>query len=227
MRKKWLLGLVAVGFSILPGESSAQSYVKLNGLYALAGIINPAVEFTLSPHSTFQTELVISPWNAVKHNGVNKPMLFGIFLNEYRYYFKQHNGGWYIGANFGMMAFNMTKPTFSNGKLGLKPNSSKGYGFMGGVVGGYEWRFKEKWILDAFFGFAYMNSHYNGYALVDGLVEGGHVYNRGEIIMTPHRSEQPEHPDPWNGSAEWLPNKIGLSIGIMINDPHKRKGKAQ
>ena len=43
MRKKWLLGLVAVGFSILPGESSAQSYVKLNGLYALAGIINPAL----------------------------------------------------------------------------------------------------------------------------------------------------------------------------------------
>ena len=34
---------------------SAQTYVKLNGLYALVGVVKPAVEFTISPKSTFQT----------------------------------------------------------------------------------------------------------------------------------------------------------------------------
>lgn len=41
--------------------------------------------------------------------------------------------------------------------------------------------------------------------------------------MNPHRPVPPEHPDPWNGSAEWLPNKIGLSIGLLICDPHRKK----
>ena len=71
-------------------QAQAQTYAKLNGLYALVGVINPAFEFTLSPKSTFQTELVISPWKEVGSNG--KHMLFGIFMNEYRRYFRQHNG---------------------------------------------------------------------------------------------------------------------------------------
>ena len=36
-------------------QTQAQTYAKLNGLYALVGVINPAFEFTLSPKSTFQT----------------------------------------------------------------------------------------------------------------------------------------------------------------------------
>lgn len=216
--------IVLLGGILLMAVSSvqAQIYGKLNGLYALAGVVNPAVEFRLSEHSTFQTEIVWSPWESVTYKGITGPMKFGIFMNEYRYYFRRHNSGWYVGGNVGMMAFNMTKPMFDGG-LRLKPNSSKGYGFMVGVCAGYEWIFREKWILDVYAGFAWMGSHYNGYALVDGLVEGGHVYNKGEIIMTPHRKDQPEHPDPFNGSSEWLPNKIGVSFGILLFDPHKRK----
>lgn len=70
-------------------------------------------------------------------------MLFGIFMNEYRRYFKQHNTGWYVGANVGMMAFKMSKPTFAGGKLGLQDRYSKGYGLMFGVCGGYEYRFAD------------------------------------------------------------------------------------
>lgn len=210
--------LCGVGLSTL----QAQHYVKLNGLYALAGVINPAVEFGLSKHSTFQTELVISPWRSITTNGVQRPMLFGIFMNEYRYYFKQSNSGWYVAGNAGLMIFNMTKPQFSGG-FGFKDTSAKGYGMMFGAAGGYEKKFKDKWILDAFFGWGYMLSHYNSYALVDGIVESGRVYNRGEIIMTPHRTVQPTPEDPFNGSAEWLPNKIGVSIGVLIFDPAKRR----
>lgn len=207
--------------------ASAQIYGKLNGLYALAGVINPAVEFRLSKHSSLQAELVYSPWDAIRFDGVNRPMKFLIYMTEYRRYFTETNHGWYVGANAGMMAFNMTKPMFTNGKFGFKPTSGKGYGFMLGVVGGYEWIFAKRWILDAYFGWAWMNSQYNGYALVDGVVEGGHIYNKGEVILTPGAKPWPEdaRKDPWNGSGEWLPNKIGVSFGVLLFDPHKQRNK--
>ena len=96
--------LAAAGILLSAQRSEAQTYVKLNGLYALVGVINPAVEFRLSPHSTFQSEFVCSPWH-------------------------------------------------------------------------------------------------------------------------PHRRDEPEHPDPFNGSGEWLPNKIGVSIGLMIFNPDKHRKK--
>ena len=154
---KWML-LAAAGILLSAQRSEAQTYVKLNGLYALVGVINPAVEFRLSPHSTFQSEFVCSPWKSIEHNGAHKPMIFGIFMNEYRRYFKRHNTGWYIGANAGMMAFKMSKPTFAGGKLGLQDRYSKGYGLMFGVCGGYEYRFADRWLLDVYFGWAYMAS---------------------------------------------------------------------
>lgn len=190
-------------------RSTAQIYAKVNGLYALVGVINPAVEFRLTDHSTFQTEFVYSPWQSINVDGNSKPMHFGIFLNEYRYFFREHNHGWYLGGNFGMMAFKMSKPYLHHGGIRLENRYSKGYGFLFGICAGYEYVFREKWILDAFFGWSYMTSFYNGYDL-DGTTQ-----------MNPHRPVQPVHPDPFNGSSEWYPNKIGLSIGLRIFDPAK------
>lgn len=224
MKKLILIILVLPVLAIKP--VAAQTYVKLNGLYALAGVINPAVEFPLSHRSTFQSEIVYSPWQSVTVKDITGPMTFGIFMNEYRRYFKEKNDGWYLGANGGIMVFNMTKPTLTGG-LGLASKSSKGYGFMFGLTGGYEWRFKEKWLIDVFFGWSFMSSYYNGYSLVDGLVESGQVYNKGEIIMTPHGHDDLEHPDPFNGSSEWLPNKIGVSIGLILFDPRKAEKRKE
>lgn len=44
-----------------------------------------------------------------------KHMLFAIFMGEYRRYFKEHNRGWYLGANIGMMAFDMSNLTSKGG----------------------------------------------------------------------------------------------------------------
>lgn len=195
-------------------KADAQIYAKLNGLYALVGVINPSVEFTLSPKSTFQTEIIYSPWQSIRHNGANKPMHFAIFMNEYRRYFRQHNSGWYLGANMGMMGFKMSKLEVVNHRLTLQNRYCKGYGFMLGISGGYEYQFAERWLLDVYFGWAYMLSWYNGYSL-DGTID-----------MTPHRPEQLDKPDPFNGSAEWLPNKIGVSIGFMIFNPAKKRRHA-
>lgn len=203
-----LICIVAVTFSV-NNSCMAQGYVKLNGLYALAGVVNPAVEFRLTNHSTYQAEVVYSPWQSV--NG--HPLHFGIFMNEYRYYFKESNHGFYAAGNVGMMAFKMSKPEIRNGKLRMQNRICKGNGFMFGLAVGYEYKFAKRWMLDVFFGYSFMESRYNGYTL------------DGEIYMEPHRPDwkQPKHPDPYNGSGEWLPNKIGVSIGVLLFDPAKHK----
>lgn len=201
--------LILFALSLPTQRLDAQIYAKLNGLYALVGVINPAVEFTVSPKSTFQTEIVFSPWKYVNDHGVDKPMKFGILMTEYRRYFKQHNRGWYLGANMGMMGFKMSKPQFSDGWF-LENRYSKGYGMMIGICGGFEYQFADRWLLDAYFGWSYMLSWYNGYSL-DGTID-----------LYPHRPVQPKKPDPFNGSHEWLPNKIGVSIGFMIFNPARR-----
>ena len=201
--------LILFALSLPTQRLDAQIYAKLNGLYALVGVINPAVEFTVSPKSTFQTEIVFSPWKYVNDHGVDKPMKFGILMTEYRRYFKQHNWGWYLGANMGMMGFKMSKPQFSDGWF-LENRYSKGYGMMIGICGGFEYQFADRWLLDAYFEWSYMLSWYNGYSL-DGTID-----------LYPHRPVQLEKPDPFNGSHEWLPNKIGVSIGFMIFNPARR-----
>lgn len=69
--KKLLFGIIA-SFALTPGlqmpSAAAQGYVKLNALYALAGVVNPAVEFAISPQPTLQTDI----------------MLFTTFMSEYR-----------------------------------------------------------------------------------------------------------------------------------------------
>lgn len=204
MKKSTRSFLIILFFIFSSLQLNAQRYVKLNALYAFAGVINPAVEFPISNKSTFQTEIVYSPWLSIHDNGYSKPMHFGIFMNEFRRYLKEHNQGWYCGLNAGMMAFSFSKPYFDNGKLKLNDGIEKGYGIMVGACVGYEYIFHEKWLLDAYFGWAYMNSMYNGYRM------------DGTIIMDPHRPEEPASPDPWNGSVEWYPNKIGLSIGYKF-----------
>lgn len=184
---------------------SAQTYVKLNGAYALVGVVNPQVEFKISSHSTCQAEVVYSPWQSI--NG--HPMKFGILQNEYRYYFKEHNHGIYIGANVAFKVFNMSKPMLHDWRIVFQDRYCKGSGIMAGVVVGYEYRFAERWLVDVFVGFGYSYCWYNGYSMSH------------EIDMYPVRPEwkQPPYPDPYNTSAQWIPTKAGVSIGFLINRP--------
>lgn len=223
MRLKSFVVILVLLFAAA-GKSSAQIYAKLNAPYAFVGVINPSFEFTLSEKSTFQTDIVISPWNSIEWKGIGRPMKFLLFTNEYRRYFKRHNSGWYVGADAGIMTFHMAKPEFNNGKLGLQDVASKGYGFLLGVSGGYELKLGEKWIMDAFVGFGWLGSMHNVYALKDGIVQGGRIYNKGELIVTPGNGDWGDkREDSWNGSGEWLPFKIGVSFGAVIFDPNKRK----
>lgn len=195
---------IVVGTILLISISDvcAQTYVKMNALYAAVGVINPSVEFVITPKSTFQSEFVISPWLSIG----DKHATFGMFINEYRRYFKESNNGWYVGGNIGLNIFDISKPYLDGFSIKVQDRYSKGYGFMFGGSVGYERKFCDRWILDAYFGFAWISSFYNGYNM-DGTIQ-----------MSPNPPSQ----DPFNGSSEWMPNKIGISFGYLIFNPKKR-----
>ncbi|MEG1634850.1 MAG: DUF3575 domain-containing protein [Rikenellaceae bacterium] len=176
-------------FAILMAVKSttAQTYLKLNSLYALVGIVNPSVEMPLSTHWTYNAEMVYSPWKGVKFfSSTSQPFEFGMFMNEVRWHPKGNYNGWFIGPNAGMQAFYMAKD---------KGKNCKGWGVvMGGVVG-YQWEFgkNKRWMLEGFFGGGWQHSWYVGYS----PTTGEEIY-------------------PYNKSGEWLPYKIGLNIGYKI-----------
>ena len=186
---------------VLRGQSQVEMAAKLNAFYACVGLVNPSVEFALSPKSTLQTEVVYSPWRSVNGHKMN----FGILMTEYRWHLKGHFNGVYFGANAGMQMFKISKPYIEHGKLRFNTGYAKGAGAMLGLSVGYEKIFAERWIFDAFLSWSRMWSYYNGYD------------TNNEIMMYPEGHENDNPPDPWNGSAEWYPNKVGISLGYIFN----------
>ena len=137
--------IVAVLFA-MPSVASAQTYVKMNALYATVGVINPSVEAVVSPHSSLVMDITFSPWRS--WNG--KHSQFGIFLGEYRYYFKEATSGWYLSANTGMLVFDIHRfQLFTDGKI-ISRQGQYGKGF-GAAVGGTLasagwWIYSSRWI---------------------------------------------------------------------------------
>ena len=116
-----------------------------------------------------------------------------------------------------MHAFDMTRPFFfqDNKVISFEPGFGRGWGMMVGLGIGYSHTFKERWVVDAFFAFDRMWSKYNDY------------YPNGEINLFPRHQHEPKYPDPYNGSSEWLPSKIGVSIGYKIFDPSQPRKTAK
>ena len=210
MKKKIFAVIAAAVMVIVPTMSQAQIYDKLNALYAVAGVINPQLEFVVGPHSSISIDPMFSPYKTIKWGDRNDiHALFGIFQTEYRFYLKREARGFYVSANVGMQAFDMTRPYLFNNNniISFEQGYGRGFGMMAGIGIGYSHTFKERWVVDAFFAFDRMWSWYNDY------------FANGEINLFPRHQHEPKYPDPFNGSAEWLPSKIGVSIGYKIFDP--------
>ena len=216
MKKKILLAVIAAVAMAMPMGAKGQIYAKLNALYAVAGVVNPQLEFVVGPHSSVSIDPMFSPYKSIsigKYKDIHA--LFGILQAEYRFYIKREAKGFYVSANAGMQAFDMTRPyLFNNGKiLSFEKGFGRGFGMMAGIGIGYSHHFKERWVVDAFFAFDRMWSWYNDYNA------------DGSINLFPRHQREPKFPDPFNGSAEWLPSKIGVSIGYKIFGP-SLKGKS-
>ena len=210
MKKKIFFALFTLAILAMPSVATSQIYAKLNALYAVGGVINPQLEFVVGPHSSVSIDPMFSPYKSIsigKYKDIHA--LFGILQAEYRFYINREAKGFYVSANAGMQAFDMTRPyLFNNGKiLTFEKGFGRGFGMMAGIGIGYSHHFKERWVVDAFFAFDRMWSWYNDYN-ADGAMN-----------LFPRHQREPKYPDPFNGSAEWLPSKIGVSIGYKIFDP--------
>lgn len=200
--KRVLKFIIVALFVALPNLVAAQGYLKMNALYATVGVINPSVEFVVSPHSSVVMDLTYSPWRSWN----DKHTEFGIFLGEYRYYFRQATSGWYLSANTGMMLFDLHRPQFFvDGKI-ISRQEQYGKGFGVAVGGGVGWahHLGERWMVDIYLSVDKTWSWYNRYN------------SDGTIIMNPQGHEHYKHPDPFNGSSEVMPLKVGISFGYKI-----------
>ena len=87
MKKTIYTSLLAAIMLALPLAANAQIYAKLNALYAVAGVINPQLEFVVGPHSSISIDPMFSPYKTIKWGNRNDiHALFGILQTEYRFY---------------------------------------------------------------------------------------------------------------------------------------------
>jgi hypothetical protein len=183
MKCKYLWGMMLMSFFL-----NAQTYVKINALPALIGMPNVGIETKIGEKQTFQFDILASLWKSVD----GYPRQFYIFMPEYRYHFREINGGFYVGANAGFTLFNFQKYTSYGGG-----QYQKGFGYLLGVTVGYEKKISDHFMLDFFIGGGNNQGFYKGYFI--------------------ENDERYDHAVHYNKSGEWIPYRGGVMLSYKIN----------
>ena len=205
---KKLITLSALFFSLISNAQKNETYIKANAVFLPVGMLNVAVERGFTEHITGQIETFISPWKsfAGKHAQV---YMLGV---DGRYYFSKSFEKFYVGGNISYASFDIQKYgywndnhyTRKNGEVTPYINSDlyqRGFSMIFGVVGGYQFKWKEKWNIDLFLGVGSIQSFYRGYD-----TKSGDRYDEGAD------SEMRE----WNRSGELLPYRGGIMISYKL-----------
>ncbi len=182
---KKLLFLLVVLLSL---QLHSQTYVKVNALTTLLTIPNVGIETSIGKKSTFQLDILGSPWKSID----GKPQQFYIVIPEYRYHFKEKHNGFYAGAHIGGTVFNFQKWNYLNTDL-----YEKGFGYVIGATIGYQKKINDRFMLDCFLGGGNQQGFYKGY-----------------LISTGERYETAKN---WNKSGEWLPYRGGVMVSYRLN----------
>jgi hypothetical protein len=182
---KKLLITAIVFFSI---HLQSQTYIKVNALTTIFTLPHVAIETSIGKKSTFQFDVMASPWKSV--NGV--PKEFYILIPEYRYHFKDKENGLYVGGHVGATFFNFQKWNYLNTDY-----YEKGLGYVMGVTVGFKAKINDKFMLDCFVGGGNHQGFYRGY-----------------YISTNERYEFVKN---YNKSGEWLPYRGGVMVSYKLN----------
>jgi len=204
MKKNFLL-LIFFSISFF---SHSQTYIKGNATYALFAIPSFGIEVGIGEKTTFQLDATMSFWNSItlgsKPNFQQRPFIFNYVFPEFRYYFKEKNDGFYLGAHTGVGMFKLSK----NKGYASANRYQYGYIFFTGITTGYQWKFKERWLLDLFLSGGWSNANYQGFDR-----DTGERYDDDcppSICPTNIRKG-------YNYSAQWIPYRGGLMIGYKLN----------
>lgn len=163
----------------------AQTSIKTNALYWAAGVPNVSLEVGIARKWSYNVDLVYSPWEEYINK---KPMVVGQFINEFRFYPKQVNKGFYVGGYGAWHEFKLSKWNYDYQKYQV------GYGMSFGVTVGYELPISNRWLIDFYAGGGWQVSWYRGFR-----------YPSGEMYVG------------WNGSGEWIPYKIGVAFSYRLS----------
>ena len=180
--------IITLLFFLFSIYAQSQTYVKVNALTTLLAVPNVGIETSIGKKSTFQFDILASPWKSV--NG--KPRQFYIFIPEYRYHFKEKYNGFYVGANVGVTIFNFQKWNYLNTDL-----YEKGFGYVMGATIGYQAKINDKFVLDCFLGGGSSQGFYKGY-----YISTGDRYDKAK---------------DYNKSGEWIPYRGGVMVSYRIN----------
>ena len=204
--KKFFLLLIFFSISFF---SHSQTYIKGNATYALFAIPSFGIEVGIGEKTTFQLDATMSFWNSItlgsKSNFQQRPFIFNYVFPEFRYYFKEKNDGFYLGAHTGAGMFKLSK----NKSYASSNMYQYGYIFFTGITTGYQWKFKERWLLDVFLSGGWSNANYQGFDKDTGLRYDDDCHALG-LCPTNIRKG-------YNYSAQWIPYRGGIMIGYKLN----------
>lgn len=195
MKYRVLMGALAfLSIGSLKAQEQEQSdekslYVKGNALFLPIGIFNLGIEKQISPKYTLQGDVFISPWKSF----AGHELQFYSVSAEGRYYFKEAFKHWYIGANIAFAAYNLQKWNYWKEKAYVTDNGEvyqnnnlyqKGFSFMLGITGGYQFQLSESWNLDIYATVGTSQGFYKGYDRESGNRYDGltGLNKSGEII---------------------------------------------
>jgi hypothetical protein len=177
-------------FFIFSVGLQGQTYIKFNAFTALALVPNVEVETSIGEKTTFSFDIMASFWESFNDK---KPMKFYTFTPEIRYHFKEKYNGLYAGFHSGFDVYEIQKWIYWDTTF-----YEKGIGYRLGATIGYNFKLKDKFLLDVFVGGGWHQGFYHGY------------YNDGT-------SGRYETAKKWNKSGEWLPYRGGVMISYKLN----------
>jgi len=170
-------------------EQKKGLYIKGNAFLASIGLMNIGLEKQLTPKITMQGDVLVSPW---KSFAGHEFQYYSLSL-EGRYYFNEAFSHWYVGANIGASSFVLQKwnywknVSYTNDKNEVFVKSNlyqKGFSFLVGVTGGYQFKVSDRWNIDVYATIGSSTDFYKGYDRTTGQrYESAKKFNKsGEIL---------------------------------------------
>ena len=188
MKTRLLLFLFFFSYNVY-----SQTYIKLNGATSLVGVPGIGIEVPISKKFTFQLDATMSFWNSVTIDKFSsRPYVFNQIIPEVRYYINNVNDGLYFGTHFGYGMFKLSK----NSSYASQNKYQYGYILFAGISTGYQWQFKDRWLVDAFIGGGWSKATYEGFEKNTGT-----RYDINSNV---------------NFSAQWIPYRGGIMIGYRF-----------
>ncbi len=133
-----------------------QLHVKTNGIALAMAIVNVGVEVDICKHLSFTLPIYFSAWDYFKST-----LKFRTFCiqPEFRYWFNEHNEGWFVGAHFGGAFYNYAL----GGDWRYQDYARETPSLGGGLSAGYRKAISKdkRWKMEFTLGGGVYDSHYD------------------------------------------------------------------